>query len=170
MALHERARSFAIEAHGDQRYGEKPYVVHLDAVAALASPYGDDAAAIAYLHDTGEDTATTLDEIEREFGPRIAACVALVTDEPGSNRKERKAKTYAKLAGVSGRNEVALVVKAADRLANVRACVHDRNRGLWEMYRREHRVFRESVYRSSLCEPLWAELDVLLAEDGFDAA
>jgi (p)ppGpp synthase/HD superfamily hydrolase len=167
--MHDQARSFAIKAHGDQRYGDRPYAFHLDAVAALASPYGDDAVAVAYLHDTVEDTATTLEEIEREFGPQISAYIALLTDEPGSNRKERKAKTYAKLAQVHGLHELALVVKAADRLANVRACMEDRKRGLWEMYRNEHQLFRESVYRAGLCEPLWTELDALLSEGGFDA-
>ncbi len=30
-----------------------------------------------------------------EFGDFVADCVALITDEPGVNRKERKARTYA---------------------------------------------------------------------------
>ena len=165
--MQQEARSFAIKAHGDQKYGERPYSYHLDAVAALAAPYGSEAETVAYLHDTAEDTATTLEEIEQHFGPRIAACVALLTDEPGTNRKERKAKTYAKLAKVHGPNELALVVKVADRLANVRACVQDRKRGLWELYQSEHQVFRQSAYRAGLCEALWTELDSLLSEGGF---
>jgi guanosine-3',5'-bis(diphosphate) 3'-pyrophosphohydrolase len=166
--MHQDARSFAIKAHGDQKYGDRPYAFHLDSVAALAAPYGDAAVAVAYLHETAEDTTITLEEIERTFGPQISACVALLTDEPGSTRKERKAKTYAKLARVRGPHELALVVKAADRLAYVRACVADGKRGLWEMYRDEHQVFRESAYRAGLCEPLWSELDALLSEGGFD--
>ena len=31
----DRARAFAVQAHGDQRYGDEPYVVHLDEVAAI---------------------------------------------------------------------------------------------------------------------------------------
>jgi hypothetical protein len=163
-----QARSFAIEAHADQRYGDRPYSYHLDAVAALAAPYGEEAVVVAYLHDTAEDTKTTIAEIEGRFGPRIAACVSLLTDEPGVNRKERKAKTYAKLAGVRGPNELALLVKAADRLANVRACIEDRKKSLWQLYRSEHEMFRASAYRAGLCEPLWAELDQLLGGSAFD--
>ena len=37
----ENARGFAIDAHADQLYGSKPYSVHLDAVAAIAAPYGE---------------------------------------------------------------------------------------------------------------------------------
>jgi (p)ppGpp synthase/HD superfamily hydrolase len=167
--MQQQARSFAIKAHAEQKYGDHPYSVHLDAVAALAAPYGEEAVVVAYLHDTAEDTDTTIAEIESSFGPKIAACVSLLTDEPGANRKERKAKTYAKLAGVRGPNELALVVKAADRLANVRACLADRKQSLWQLYRSEHAVFKASAYRPGLCEPLWVELDSLLSEGAFDA-
>ncbi|PTT90361.1 hypothetical protein DBR42_06065 [Pelomonas sp. HMWF004] len=159
----DQARTFALGAHGEQRYGEHPYAHHLDAVAALARPYGEAAVVAAYLHDTVEDTRATLAEIENRFGAHIAACVALLTDAPGTDRKERKAKTYAKLAQVAGSLEIALVVKAADRLANVRACVYDSNERLLQVYRSEHEVFRRAAYRPALCEPLWPELDALLA-------
>jgi (p)ppGpp synthase/HD superfamily hydrolase len=35
----------------------------------------------AYLHDTVEDTEATLAEIEQQFAPHIAVCVALLTDQ-----------------------------------------------------------------------------------------
>lgn len=167
--MKQQARSFAIAAHAEQRYGDHPYAVHLDAVAELAAPYGEEAVVVAYLHDTAEDTTATIAEIESKFGPKIAACVALLTDEPGANRKERKAKTYAKLAGVQGPNELALIVKAADRLANVRACVNDRKQSLWQLYRSEQATFKSSAYRNGLCDPLWTELELLLGDKAFDA-
>ena len=93
---------------------------------------------------------------------RLAACVALLTDQPGANRKERKAAAYAKLAQVSGPLELALIVKAADRLANVRASVKDDNARMLQVYRGEHPTFRQAAYRPGLCDPLWSELDALL--------
>lgn len=167
--MRQTARSFAVAAHADQKYGDRPYSFHLDAVAAIAEPYGEEAVVIAYLHDTAEDTNTTIAEIESKFGSKVAACVALLTDEPGANRKERKAKTYAKLAAVRGQNELALLVKAADRLANVRACIEDRKQNLWQLYRSEQATFKSSAYRSGLCDPLWVELESLLKEEAFDA-
>lgn len=101
MCLAE-ARSFAYSAHAGQRYGTLPYSAHLDAVAELVAPFGERAQALAYLHDVVEDTAVPMDAIRERFGPHIAECVALLTDAPGTDRKERKAKTYAKLAKVSG--------------------------------------------------------------------
>lgn len=160
------ARSFALAAHGDQKYGERPYAYHLDRVAALAVPYGDDAVVIAYLHDTVEDTTVTLAEVESRFGEHVAGCVALLTDVPGPNRKARKELTYARLAEVHGPLETALIVKAADRLANVRACVEDGKEELWAVYRDEHPHFRAAAYRPKKCEPLWTELDVLFSRFG----
>lgn len=159
------ARAFAVAAHGAQQYGSHPYSYHLDAVAALVEPYGDEAVAVAYLHDTVEDTAASLAEIEQRFGPHVAACVALLTDEPGASRKERKAKTYAKLAAAQEALELALLVKAADRLANVRACLADHRLDLLQIYRSEQAAFRTAAWRPHLCQPLWAELDALLAAE-----
>jgi (p)ppGpp synthase/HD superfamily hydrolase len=167
--MQQEARSFAIAAHAEQKYGDHPYSFHLDEVAALAAPFGEEAVVIAYLHDTVEDTGATIEEIEDRFGTAIAACVSLLTDEPGANRKERKAKTYAKLAAVQGANELALLVKAADRLANVRACIKDRRQSLWQLYKSEHVAFKAAAYRSGQCEPLWVELESLLSDGGFDA-
>jgi guanosine-3',5'-bis(diphosphate) 3'-pyrophosphohydrolase len=168
--IKDLARSFAVAAHDTQTYGVHPYSFHLDEVAALAAPYGEEAVVVAYLHDVVEDTETTIEQIEAEFGMRVASCVMLLSDVPGATRKERKAKTYAKLAAVHGPDELALLVKAADRLANVRACIRDRKLGLWQMYQGEHQAFRTAAYRSGLCEPLWSELNKLLSDGAFPDA
>ena len=158
----DEARTFAEQAHGQQRYGDHPYVHRLDAVAALLAPYGEEAQAIGYLHDVVEDTNVTEAEVRSRFGELIASCVSLLTDEPGTSRKERKARTYEKLSRVTGPTELALVVKAADRLANVRACVVDGNERLLDVYRSEHTAFKAAAYRTGLCDSMWIELDAAL--------
>lgn len=156
------ARHFAIESHGHQRYGQQPYIAHLDAVAMLLTPYGEEAQVIGYLHDIVEDTPVTIAEIAEKFTPFISRCVGLLTDAPGESRKERKTKTYARLRGVEGDEQLALIVKTADRLANVTASFRDDNQRLLTMYADEHAVFESSVFRPDLCDPLWAELNSLL--------
>jgi len=52
--MEHKARTFAIQHHDKQKYGEHPYAVHLDAVAAIAKPFGAVAVTIAYLHDVVE--------------------------------------------------------------------------------------------------------------------
>lgn len=160
----QKARSFALAAHGDQQYGDAPYSVHLDAVAELVRPFGEIACVIGYLHDAIEDTPVSAADIEREFGPFVARCVELVTDEPGENRKERKAKTYAKLATVGPDLSMALVVKTADRLANVEACIAHERRPLLKMYKGERTAFRDAVYRDGLCDELWLRLEAALRD------
>ncbi|HQC79556.1 MAG TPA: HD domain-containing protein [Accumulibacter sp.] len=158
----DKVRAFAVLAHGNQRYGDWPYAFHLDAVAELLKPYGQDAQAIGYLHDVVEDTMITVEDIRQRFGPLVADCVAVLTDAPGANRAERKAGTYARMANVAGPTELALLVKVADRLANVRTCVADGKSRLWEVYRKEQPTFKKAAYRPGLCDHLWEELEVLL--------
>ena len=157
-------RDFAVRAHADQTYGGQPYVAHLDAVANLV---GEDAnlRAVAYLHDVVEDTPVTADDVVRTFGPTIGAAVAMVTDPPGESRTVRKAALHVRLSEADASDaavRLALHIKVADRLANVRACVADEDPRL-AMYRKEHRAFRPAAHRPGMCDALWTELDDLLA-------
>lgn len=161
-----KAREFAILAHGGQRYGEHPYHVHLDAVADLVRKHGEDAEILAYLHDVVEDTSVEPEEIAAAFGQRIAACVEILSDAPGKDRKERKRATYARMAEVSGELELALLVKAADRLANLRACMADGKDGLLQVYKDEHAAFRQAAWRENLGTDLWLEMDAICAPRG----
>ena len=160
----EQARAMALEAHGDQRYGQEPYSVHLDAVAALCEGYQDNVKIVAYLHDTLEDTALKAETIEAAFGPTIRECVEALTDPPGANRAQRKAWAYATLGAIDANTALswALVVKAADRLANVQASVAGKNKGLLTMYRKEHATFVNAVRRPYVNEPLVDQATKLL--------
>lgn len=160
MSISSRARDFAAKAHAGQMYGpDESYMVHLDAVVKLVGDDIEAAKAIAYLHDVVEDTGVDIHDIGLRFGGFVADCVSLVTDEPGANRKERKAATHAKLAKVKYPFYLALVVKAADRCANVEACIRKGNTGLLKMYQDEQEAFRGAVYRPGLCDHLWQRID-----------
>jgi len=157
--MRNEARAFAIKAHGDQMYGEFPYHVHLDEVAKIASNFGEKAEVVAFLHDVIEDTPVTEDEIDANFGSLVARCVSILSDEPGDTRKIRKAATYKKMAMVKGDEELALLVKAADRLANMRSCVRSKKTDFLSMYITENKVFKEAAYRAGLCDELWKEIN-----------
>lgn len=159
-----RARAWALGHHGDQRYGDLHYAAHLDDVAALVEPWGEGAVVVAYLHDVVEDTAVGLEDVADTFGSWVAACVDLVTDPPGADRRARKAVAVARWTACPPEFHTALVVKAADRLANLRACVRDGRTKLLAMYRGEHEAFRAAVYRPELCDPLWDEIEAILQQ------
>ena len=160
-----KAREFALTAHRNQKYGDKPYSYHFDAVSMIVFRWGENAQILSFLHDTVEDTTLTLQEIENEFGPFISKCVDLLTDMPGVNRKERKEKTNEKLSKVTCPYELALVVKAADRLANVSESVYAKKCGLWNMYKKEQEAFKKAVYRHGLCDNIWDGIEKFLSEE-----
>lgn len=160
-----RARKYALRAHGGQKYGEEPYVNHLDEVVLLLAPYGETAQIVGYLHDVVEDTEVTRVQISTDWHDPISRLVGLVTDEHGRNRRERKDLTNDKLRRVTGLDTTALIVKAADRLANLRRSAKDVAGGKLDMYRREHPAFREAAYRPDLCDELWAEMDGIINQE-----
>ena len=161
------ARTLALKAHEGQKYGNLPYTVHLGRVVALVRGYGKVAEDIAWLHDAVEDTALTLEAVEEVCGPVVARCVDLLTDPPGANRRERKAKAYARLAAVDVTNvdeAWALLVKAADRLTNVESATQNRLVSLLGMYRSEHEAFRAAVLRPGWNDAFVEQTDALLGE------
>lgn len=165
------ARGLAVQAHADQMYGDRPYYYHLDAVAALVSEWAPEVRVWAYLHDLLEDVPTSVNDgqywrmrICTLFGERILEGCELLRDEPGLNRKSRKADTHDKHAAIQAEFNQVLVVKIADRLANVRHCVALGDSKRLKMYRNEHSAFREAVYRRDLAINLQEELDRLLRE------
>ena len=128
------ARAFAILAHGDQLYGKKPYVVHLDLVLDLAIAYGlsETACVAAPLHDTLEDTSTVQADLEARFGQEAADQVDSVSGE-GATRREQRASIVAKLTARPDHAPLKLV----DRLANVLLSIEDGRQDLLDMYRKE---------------------------------
>lgn len=159
MRAIEKARQIALEAHGDQRYGNQPYWVHLEAVAGILVRFGygerEDLMVSAYLHDTLEDTNLPEDAV-RSFGESVLIIVKAVTNEAGANRKERNAKTYPKIKA----NIDALTLKLADRIANVEASVANSPEKLG-MYQKEYPDFREALFDERLSK-MWSHLDSLL--------
>lgn len=71
----------------------------------------------AILHDTVEDTDTTFEEIEAEFGADVCAIVREVTDDKSLAKLERK---RLQIEHAAGSSSSAKLVKLADKLYNLR--------------------------------------------------
>lgn len=166
--LYEQARDVAVEAHGEQRYGDYPYEKHLRAVvevltrfgASLENPETAPLMVAAWLHDVLEDTPLMRDDLKTQFGPEVAEIVWRVTDEPGASREDRKPATYRKTRD----NQLAIVLKLADRIANVEHGIGARS-GKLSMYRREQGEFAGILREAStlpMAERMWNHLDQLL--------
>ena len=118
------AAAFAAHKHRDQRRKgaeASPYVNHAIAVANVLANEGgvaDAATLIAgLLHDTVEDTATTVEELMELFGSQIAGVVAEVTDDKSLPKAERKQQQILHSASLS---DGAKLVKLADKICNLR--------------------------------------------------
>lgn len=119
-----KAIAFAADKHRNQRRkdGEaSPYINHPIAVANVLANEGnvDDESVLvaAVLHDTIEDTETSLRELAELFGEDVADIVAEVTDDKSLPKEERKRLQVEHAPHVSAR---AKLVKLADKICNLR--------------------------------------------------
>ncbi|MDH3241062.1 MAG: RelA/SpoT family protein, partial [Alphaproteobacteria bacterium] len=129
-ALIDRAYVFSMKAHGSQkRASGDPYISHPLEVAGILTDIRLDQNSIvtALLHDTVEDTLTTIEEIERLFGPEVARLVDGVTKlsriELQSDHT-REAENFRKFLLAMSEDIRVLLVKLADRLHNMRTLHH----------------------------------------------
>ena len=125
-----RAYEFAAEAHaGQTRASGEEYVSHTVEVATiLASLQMDtDTIVAGLIHDTLEDTELSVRDIERHFGPHVAAIVDGVTKlgkvHFGST-SEQQVENYRKMLLSMASDARVILVKLADRLHNMRTLEH----------------------------------------------
>jgi GTP pyrophosphokinase len=125
-----RAYVFAMKAHGSQtRASGDPYYMHPIWVAWLLTSLKLDHKSIitALLHDTVEDTLTTLEEIQRLFGAEVARLVDGVTklsrielqNIGEQSESTKQAENFRKLVLAMSEDIRVLLVKLADRLHNM---------------------------------------------------
>ena len=120
------AYQVAKEAHKDQRRRSgEPYISHPVAVAIILVGLGMDTETLvaALLHDVVEDTATTGESIEKQFGEDVALMVNGVTklgQVPFSTREEQQAENVRKMLLAMAQDVRVIIIKLADRLHNMR--------------------------------------------------
>lgn len=158
----QRARAFAEEWHGDQLYGEHPYIYHPEKARSVLLWMGDDQPehhAAMLLHDVIEDTRCPYRQVLDGFGRTVAELVWAVTDERGRTRFESHQKTYPKLVGLKG----AIIIKLADRIANVEQCRKAPGGAQkLRMYAEEQMEFRSALMPHGGPGSAWVYLDQIL--------
>ena len=121
-----RAYVFAMKKHGAQlRTSGDPYYSHPIEVAGILTKFKLDSSSIiaGLLHDTVEDTDTTVEEIRELFGDQVASLVdgltklAIIEQKSGSSKQ---AENFRKLLLAMSDDIRVLLIKLADRLHNMR--------------------------------------------------
>lgn len=122
-----KALDFAACKHRNQRRKDleaSPYINHPITLASLLWNVAEvtDVVVIigAILHDTVEDTQTTFQELEQEFGQEVQRLVREVTDDKSLPKQKRKQLQIEHAAYLSER---AKLVKLADKISNLRDIV-----------------------------------------------
>jgi GTP pyrophosphokinase len=130
VELIRRAYDFSAKVHeGQKRLSGEPYLVHPMAVAGIIADLKLDVPSIVggLLHDTVEDTLTTLDEVKSVFGAEIATLVDGVTNLSRVNftsREEKQAENFRKMILAMAQDVRVILIKLADRTHNMRTLGH----------------------------------------------
>ena len=118
-----KAVQFAADKHRKQRRKGKdasPYINHPIGVAHLLADVGGitdiDTLVAAILHDTVEDTKTTLRELEKQFGRAVRSVVEELTDDKSKKKALRKRLQIEHAPHLSRQ---AKAIKMADKISNV---------------------------------------------------
>jgi len=121
-----RAYNFSEQMHkGQTRLSGEPYFIHPVGVASIIADMKLDVPSIVtgLLHDTVEDTLTSLSQVEKDFGQEVATLVDGVTKISQINfttREERQAENFRKMIIAMARDIRVILVKLADRAHNMR--------------------------------------------------
>jgi guanosine-3',5'-bis(diphosphate) 3'-pyrophosphohydrolase len=115
---------FAAERHKNQRRKDSdatPYINHPIALAYLLATTGGitDLTVLqaAILHDTIEDTETTVADLRERFGDKVAGIVLEVTDDKALPKHRRK---ELQVEHAPHKSKAAALVSLADKTCNVR--------------------------------------------------
>lgn len=117
------AMEFAAKRHETQtRYNvqKTPYIIHPLHVAyhllTLGHVHDTEILMAALLHDTIEDTQTSLEELRNEFGYRVEKLVQELSDDKSLSQKERK---RLQIQNASKKSLEASLIVLADKLSNL---------------------------------------------------
>lgn len=131
------AITFAVKKHEKQKRKGMPwpYIVHLyDVSQTLIKNNASESAIIAgVLHDTVEDTDTTIEEITENFGYEIAYLVDMVSEDKTLKYNDRK-KKQAERVGSAGKD--VKMIKCADLCSNLTSlyATSKVNKNVWEYF------------------------------------
>ncbi|MHB8137583.1 MAG: RelA/SpoT family protein [Smithellaceae bacterium] len=126
LEMIQKAYIYSATVHqGQVRLSGEPYLTHPMEVAGILVDMKMDSATIisGLLHDTIEDTLTTKEQIEQEFGKDVSFLVSGLTKLSRiscSSQEERQAENFRKMILAMSADIRILMVRLADRIHNMR--------------------------------------------------
>ncbi len=171
-AMIHKAIEFAVLKHATQkRKGtDIPYIVHPIEVMQILSENGckEDVVIAGLLHDTVEDTGTSINEIKQNFGDVVANIVAFESEDKSKTWEQRKQATIDRLSKSDFNQTICCL---ADKLSNIRAIYSDFNNvgdELWCRFNKDkssiawyYKSIRDATKRFD-SHPIWQEYNKIV--------
>lgn len=164
----EEVDAFAEAAHaGQTRFSGEPYVEHPRAVRAiledeLPEPVDDLTLAIALLHDVLEDCDVHPTIVKERYGTAVQEGVTLLSWNIQALDIDRDARVY--WSGIQRGPRAVRLVKAADRIHNMRESIAAGDRGMMRRYAEETERDLLPILRAAGEAWLVERLEALVAE------
>jgi (p)ppGpp synthase/HD superfamily hydrolase len=124
-----KAEQFATRKHAEinhvRKYTGEPYINHPKEVVEILKTvdHTDEMLAAAWMHDTVEDTNTTLDEIEAEFGFKVMVYVKGLTDVSKPEDGNREFRKFLDRKHNAQQLPCVMTIKLADLISNAYSIV-----------------------------------------------
>jgi GTP diphosphokinase / guanosine-3',5'-bis(diphosphate) 3'-diphosphatase len=122
----KKAFNTSLRAHKEmRRRSGEPYIFHPLAVAQIAVEeigLGTTSVVAALLHDVVEDTEVEIEDIEKDFGPKVAKIIDGLTKISGvfDHGSSQQAENFRKMILTLSDDVRVILIKLADRLHNMR--------------------------------------------------
>jgi guanosine-3',5'-bis(diphosphate) 3'-pyrophosphohydrolase len=136
--LKEQAKEFATKAHAGQKRknSDDDYITHPIRVANRLEKEGfsEELICAGYLHDVVEDTIYEIEDIEREFGTKVAMLVAAHTEDKSKSWKERKQHTIQIMKDADKEVKYLIIADKLDNLIGLEKDLKAQGNRIWKNF------------------------------------
>lgn len=159
--MKQQALEFAKIAHAGQKRknSNAAYITHPIRVARRleANNFSDELVCAGYLHDTVEDTLVEIEDIEQQFGLRVAELVAAHTEDKSKSWQERKLHTIDTIRNGEKELKYLIVADKLDNLLSLEQDLKQQGNIVWEKFNAG--AEKQKWYNQSIAENMYVGLD-----------
>jgi guanosine-3',5'-bis(diphosphate) 3'-pyrophosphohydrolase len=152
LFLKKEALTFATTAHAGQKRknSRDDYITHPIRVAERLEREGfsEELVCAGYLHDVVEDTVYELEDIEKNFGKKVATLVAAHTEDKSKSWKERKQHTIDTIKSADKEVKYLIIADKLDNLLGLEKDLSIQGENVWNNFnagRQEQKWYNESI-------------------------
>ncbi|MFD1387609.1 HD domain-containing protein [Oceanobacillus oncorhynchi subsp. oncorhynchi] len=156
----DNAKAFAAKAHQGQarKNSNEPYITHPVRVAERLEKEGcsDDLISAGYLHDVVEDTSVRIEDIEQQFGKKIADLVASHTEDKSKSWWDRKKATVEHLKDAPKEVKYLIIADKLDNLLELEKEHQQLGDAIWKNFNAGYN--QQKWYNEAIAEKMYAHL------------